>query len=154
MSSKKDLPSSEKLLNEAQVSLENALAQLKNETVPLQEQIILASSVLESAQQNLSTLRDKLESKNNNLSQISNALKALGIKTETTRNLSSDKSEAPIDELNLSVRAYNILMRNKIKTIGDLKSLTSEELKEIKNLGIRGFEEIESAKSKYPYFSS
>lgn len=51
-------------------------------------------------------------------------------------------SGIPIEELNLSGRAYNILKRAQINEISDLKKYTQKDLKRIKNLGEKSAEEI------------
>ena len=50
--------------------------------------------------------------------------------------------QIPIDELNLSIRSYNCLMRAGIRTVGDLRALTEEDLLHIRNLGRKSTEEI------------
>ncbi|MDK2896784.1 MAG: DNA-directed polymerase subunit alpha [Candidatus Atribacteria bacterium] len=55
------------------------------------------------------------------------------------------KEKIPIDELELSVRAYNCLKRAKIETLQDLLFMMQErpnELKKIKNLGQKTYQEI------------
>ena len=48
----------------------------------------------------------------------------------------------PIDELELSVRAYNCLCRKKIGYVDELTNLTKEDLMQIRNLGRKSVEEI------------
>jgi len=48
----------------------------------------------------------------------------------------------PIDELELSVRAYNCLCRKRIQYVDELKDLTKEDLMQIRNLGRKSAEEI------------
>ena len=48
----------------------------------------------------------------------------------------------PIDELELSVRAYNCLCRKKIVYVDELTNLTKEDLMQIRNLGRKSAEEI------------
>lgn len=52
------------------------------------------------------------------------------------------KNDTPISELDLSVRASNCLDAANIKTIGDLISLTEEELLEIRNFGKTTLKEV------------
>ena len=47
-----------------------------------------------------------------------------------------------IEELDLSGRSYNCLTRAGITTVGDLIDLTLEDLRQIKNLGKKNFDEI------------
>ena len=47
-----------------------------------------------------------------------------------------------LDDLNLSVRAYNCLKRHGIRTVDELKALSDEELVQVRNIGKRCVEEI------------
>lgn len=47
-----------------------------------------------------------------------------------------------IDELGLSVRSYNCLIRSGIETVGDLMDITLEDLHKIRNLGKKSADEI------------
>ena len=47
----------------------------------------------------------------------------------------NDKLDMPIDELDLCVREYNCLRRSSISTVGELISLSVEDLMKIRNLG-------------------
>lgn len=47
-----------------------------------------------------------------------------------------------IDDLDLSTRAYNCLIRHGVRTIGQLKAMPDEELKQVRNIGIRCVDEI------------
>jgi len=51
-------------------------------------------------------------------------------------------NEHEIEELNLSIRPYNCLKRARIDTVGQLDSMTAEELQKVKNLGRLSYEEI------------
>ncbi|HIK56618.1 MAG TPA: DNA-directed RNA polymerase subunit alpha [Synechococcales cyanobacterium M55_K2018_004] len=50
--------------------------------------------------------------------------------------------QIPIEELQLSVRAYNCLKRAQINTVADLLDYTQEDLLEIKNFGAKSAEEV------------
>ena len=64
-------------------------------------------------------------------------------KTEVLAAKTADpKIDTPISELDLSVRASNCLDAANIKTIGDLISLTEEELLEIRNFGKTTLKEV------------
>jgi len=52
------------------------------------------------------------------------------------------ESRIPIEELQLSVRAYNCLKRAQINSVADLLEYTQEELLEIKNFGQKSAEEV------------
>lgn len=54
-------------------------------------------------------------------------------------------SQIPIEELQLSVRAYNCLKRAQINTVADLLEYTQEDLLEIKNFGQKSAEEVVEA---------
>lgn len=51
-------------------------------------------------------------------------------------------SQIPIEELQLSVRAYNCLKRAQINSVADLLDYTQEDLLEIKNFGQKSAEEV------------
>ncbi|MBE9101459.1 DNA-directed RNA polymerase subunit alpha [Vacuolonema iberomarrocanum] len=51
-------------------------------------------------------------------------------------------SQIPIEELNLSVRAYNCLKRAQINSVADLLDFSEEDLLEIKNFGAKSAEEV------------
>ena len=53
-----------------------------------------------------------------------------------------------IEELQLSVRAYNCLKRAKIHTMSDLLLYSQKELLEIKNFGLKSVNEVINALEK------
>ena len=57
-------------------------------------------------------------------------------------------SQIPIEELQLSVRAYNCLKRAQINSVADLLDYTQEDLLEIKNFGQKSAEEVIEALQK------
>ncbi|MGB3403766.1 MAG: DNA-directed RNA polymerase subunit alpha [Microcoleaceae cyanobacterium] len=57
-------------------------------------------------------------------------------------------SQIPIEELHLSVRAYNCLKRAQINSVADLRDYTQEDLLEIKNFGQKSAEEVIEALQK------
>lgn len=59
--------------------------------------------------------------------------------------LATEIEEQGIEELGLSVRAYNALRRRGIRTIGEVIDLTEKDLSEIRNLGSKSREEIKNA---------
>ncbi len=66
----------------------------------------------------------------------------------------AEEKEIPIEELELSVRAYNCLKRARINTLGELLQIIdsrSEDLKKIKNLGQKTYEEIVEKVTKMGY---
>ena len=65
-------------------------------------------------------------------------------KSENTNNLTSINPHIniAIEELQLSVRAYNCLKRAQIHTIGDLLEYSPEKLQELKNFGRKSADEV------------
>jgi DNA-directed RNA polymerase subunit alpha len=61
---------------------------------------------------------------------------------EKVKNSADSKS---IEELELSTRTENALKDAKIKTVGQLKKLSEEEMKDIKGVGAKSVEEIQEA---------
>jgi DNA-directed RNA polymerase subunit alpha len=53
-----------------------------------------------------------------------------------------------VEELDLSVRAYNCLKRAQIDTVSDLLTFSQEDLLQIKNFGRRSAEEVIEALQK------
>lgn len=91
------------------------------------------------------------------LSQASSILVDLftPLKDITLESLKSDfsddtdpTSQIPIEELQLSVRAYNCLKRAQINSVADLLDYTQEDLLEIKNFGQKSAEEVIEALQK------
>lgn len=52
------------------------------------------------------------------------------------------KTATSIDDLGLSVRAYNCLKRHGVRTVDELKTMTDDELMQVRNLGSRCIKEI------------
>jgi len=61
-------------------------------------------------------------------------------RSETSAEVS--KLTARIDELGLSARSYNCLDRSNIKYIGEIVMMSQNDLKNVKNLGKKSYEEI------------
>ena len=57
--------------------------------------------------------------------------------------------ETSIDELNLSIRAYNCCKRAGINTLGDLSMKTLDDMQHVRNLGRRSLQEIEQKMAEY-----
>lgn len=57
--------------------------------------------------------------------------------------------DLPIDELELSVRAFNCLKRAEINTIGELTDKTEDELTRVRNLGKKSVDEIKGKLSNF-----
>ena len=75
-------------------------------------------------------INNKETNKNNNLS-----LKSQSISIEPYTNIA-------IEELQLSVRAYNCLKKAQINTVGDLLKYSPEKLQELKNFGRKSADEV------------
>ena len=54
----------------------------------------------------------------------------------------SEFDEVLIEDMELTVRSYNLLRRGGIKTLGDLTRITIDELLKIRNMGRKSLEEI------------
>ena len=59
--------------------------------------------------------------------------------------------ERVIEDLELTVRSYNCLKREGVDTIGQLATMTEEELMNIRNLGMKSVDEIRSKLTEYGY---
>ena len=65
-----------------------------------------------------------------------------GIKNLLQKKLIVIFFEIPIEEMNLSGRAYNCLMRAGLTTVGKVKMLAKEDLLNMKNMGQTAANEI------------
>ena len=83
--------------------------------------------------------------------ELFNPLKDLTLE-EITEEYPEDEdptSQIPIEELQLSVRAYNCLKRAQINSVADLLDYTQEDLLEIKNFGQKSaYEVIDALKQR------
>ena len=86
----------------------------------------------------------------NILVDLFNPLKDIEIKPGMgeTHDNSDPSSQIPIEELQLSVRAYNCLKRAQINSVADLLDYSQEDLLEIKNFGQKSAEEVIEALQK------
>ena len=64
------------------------------------------------------------------------------VKEEKKARMMKWSESTPIEELELSVRAYNCLKRHGIKTVWELRELSDEQLFTIRNLSKKNVEEI------------
>lgn len=85
----------------------------------------------------------------NILTKLFHPLTNISFKSKENINGKTEKqiSQILIEELQLSVRAYNCLKRAQIHSIGDLLDYSQEELLEIKNFGQKSAEEVIEALS-------
>jgi DNA-directed RNA polymerase subunit alpha len=81
------------------------------------------------------------------LVELFNPLKDIDIRqTDTDSDIPDDPTaQIPIEELQLSVRAYNCLKRAQVNSVADLLDYTQEDLLEIKNFGQKSAEEVVEA---------
>ena len=56
--------------------------------------------------------------------------------------LAPDRYNTPIEELNLSVRAYNCLKRSGLMTVGQVLEKTEDELLALRNFGRKSYDEL------------
>ena len=61
------------------------------------------------------------------------------------------QDERPVEDLELTVRSYNCLKREGVDTIGQLATMTEEELMNIRNLGMKSVDEIRSKLTEIGY---
>jgi DNA-directed RNA polymerase subunit alpha len=64
--------------------------------------------------------------------------RGLGVGTS----LSPDKYNMPIEDLNLSVRAYNCLKRSGLMTVGAVLEKSEDELLSLRNFGRKSYDEL------------
>ncbi len=57
-------------------------------------------------------------------------------------NLSQDRYNTPIEDLNLSVRAYNCLKRSGLMTVGQVLEKSEDELLALRNFGRKSYDEL------------
>lgn len=78
------------------------------------------------------------------LVELFNPLKDINLESTITADPDDDdpNGQIPIEELQLSVRAYNCLKRAQINTVADLLDYSQEDLLEIKNFGQKSAEEV------------
>ncbi len=58
--------------------------------------------------------------------------------------LPADKYNTPIEELNLSVRAYNCLKRSGLMTVGQVLEKSEDELLTLRNFGQKSYDELKT----------
>jgi len=58
--------------------------------------------------------------------------------------LSPDRYNTPIEELSLSVRAYNCLKRSGLMTVGQVIEKSEDELLALRNFGRKSYDELKS----------
>jgi DNA-directed RNA polymerase subunit alpha len=71
--------------------------------------------------------------------------------TPTGLLLPHDRYNTPIEELNLSVRAYNCLKRSGLMTVGQVLEKSEEELLALRNFGRKSYDELRDRLIEYGY---
>ena len=71
--------------------------------------------------------------------------RVLGVKAKLRIGFTKDVLRAPIEELTLSVRGFNVLKRNNLHTIGDvIDAIQHNELITLRNLGAKTIRDIKT----------
>jgi len=96
------------------------------------------------------TPQEALSSAAGVLVELFNPLKDISLEPtlDETSDTDDPTSQIPIEELQLSVRAYNCLKRAQVNSVADLLDYTQEDLLEIKNFGQKSAEEVIEALQK------
>nr|ASV47580.1 RNA polymerase alpha subunit [Chroomonas mesostigmatica CCMP1168] len=94
--------------------------------------------------------KEAISQSSNILTNLFNPLKNINFKSEESQDLQEDSkiNQILIEELQLSVRAYNCLKRAQIHSVADLLDYSQEDLLEIKNFGQKSAEEVIDALKK------
>jgi hypothetical protein len=64
------------------------------------------------------------------------------VKKEKEQQYTENPGLIPIEDIGLTVRAYNCLYRKGLKNVNDIMALEKEELYNIRNLGLKSIEDI------------
>lgn len=96
------------------------------------------------------TPKEAVSQSANILTELFNPLKTINFKSEDNFDSQEDSkiNQILIEELQLSVRAYNCLKRAQIHSVADLLDYSQEDLLEIKNFGQKSAEEVIDALKK------
>jgi DNA-directed RNA polymerase subunit alpha len=78
----------------------------------------------------------------NILTDLSEIADVTGIMNAKQEDSKLKKLETSIDDLDLSVRAYNCLKKANIHTLGDLTEMSESEMEKIRNLGKKSLKEV------------
>lgn len=94
--------------------------------------------------------KEAISQSSNILTNLFSPLKNINFKSEENHDLQEDSkiNQILIEELQLSVRAYNCLKRAQIHSVADLLDYSQEDLLEIKNFGQKSAEEVIDALKK------
>jgi len=96
------------------------------------------------------TPKEAISQSSNILTELFSPLKTINFKSEENSDSQEDSkiNQILIEELQLSVRAYNCLKRAQIHSVADLLDYSQEDLLEIKNFGQKSAEEVIDALKK------
>nr|BDA99201.1 RNA polymerase alpha subunit [Hemiselmis andersenii] len=96
------------------------------------------------------TPKEAISQSSNILTDLFSPLKTINFKSEESSDSQEDSkiNQILIEELQLSVRAYNCLKRAQIHSVADLLDYSQEDLLEIKNFGQKSAEEVIDALKK------
>lgn len=83
------------------------------------------------------------------LTNINERIKEMEMMEEQKLEEKNQTLSVSIDELELSVRSYNCLKRNGIKTLQELSNMTKADVEKIKNLGKTSLKEIQKKLTEY-----
>lgn len=78
----------------------------------------------------------------NVITNLSDIVDKTGVMTAKQEDSKLKKLETPIEDLDLSVRAYNCLKKANINVLGDLTDKTETEMMKIRNLGKKSLKEV------------
>ena len=120
------------------------------EDVLYEQNLIRERLVLEVWTNGSITPKEAISKSSNILTDLFNPLKTINFKSEENSDSQEDSkiNQILIEELQLSVRAYNCLKRAQIHSVADLLDYSQEDLLEIKNFGQKSAEEVIDALKK------
>ena len=120
------------------------------EDVRYKQNIIQERLILEVWTNGSITTKEAISQSSDILTNLFNPLKRINFKPEEDPDSQEDSkiNQILIEELQLSVRAYNCLKRAQIHSVADLLDYSQEDLLEIKNFGQKSAEEVIDALKK------
>ena len=109
--------------------------------------VIILKEQLKERKQSGYLLLESIEKKSFlSISSIVAKLRELGyeLTEEEVLNTQANIKNAPIEVLDLSVRAYNCLKRSNCNTVSEIRNMAKDEIRAIRNLGNNSFDEIQN----------
>ena len=153
-------PKYRKALNDLKLSLDNE-RKLSEEKAKLISQLSKCHRAISSFTQRISDLEDEIEHKNTKIKEMKSKVALLlmfeddskqeseyiksGLKTMrecTEKNVVNKGYSMTLEELDLSVRSFLCLKRAGIDTVEQLAEMSYSEIRTIRNLGEKSFEEV------------